>query len=213
MSMPEPQPEQPRRRRRWFQYSLRTLLLVMFLTSIGLSWFAVRLQQARRQREGVEEIKKLGGVVCYDYEAHQSGKPPGPGWLRKLLGDDFFAEVDLVQVSNDAAMEHLNGLPRLSAVVCDTRVTDVGLEQLKGLTQLRELYLEYLDVTDIGLEHLKALTQLQALYLSGTRVTDAGLDHLKALTQLRKLTVEDTRVTDQGVKKLQQNLPNCKITR
>ena len=44
---------------RWYQYSLRTLLIVMVLASFGLSWFAVKLQQARRQRAVVAELTSL----------------------------------------------------------------------------------------------------------------------------------------------------------
>ena len=52
---------------RWrFQYSLRSLFLVMFLACIGMSWIGVGVQKARRQKEAVEEIKKLGGTVFYD---------------------------------------------------------------------------------------------------------------------------------------------------
>jgi hypothetical protein len=40
--------------RRWFQYSLRSLLLPMLLASIGMSWVAVRLQRARWQKEAVQ---------------------------------------------------------------------------------------------------------------------------------------------------------------
>jgi hypothetical protein len=42
-----------RPKRRWFQYSLRTLLVFMVLASIPMSWLAVKMQQARRQREAL----------------------------------------------------------------------------------------------------------------------------------------------------------------
>ena len=51
----------------------------------------------------------------------------------------------------------------------------LGLERLKGLTQLEELCLNSTKVTDAGLEHLKGLTRLQVLQLDDTPVTDAGL--------------------------------------
>ncbi len=94
-----------------------------------------------------------------------------------------------------------------------TQVTDAGLEHLKGLTNLRRLYLSGTKVTDAGLEHLKGLTNLEHLSLSSTKVTDAGLEHLKGLTKLRALALKGTQVTNVGVKKLQQALPNCKIYR
>jgi len=36
---------------------------------------------------------------------------------------------------------------------------------------------------------------------------------LKGLTHLQVLWLANTQVTDEGVKKLQQKLPNCKISR
>jgi len=66
-------------------------------------------------------------------------------------------------------------------------------------------------VTDAGLEHLKGLTKLRYLHLDYTKVTDAGLEHLKGLTSLTELDIHNTKVTDEGVKKLRKALPNCKI--
>jgi len=50
------------------------------------------------------------------------------------------------------------------------------------------------------------------LFLRDTEVSDAGLEHLKGMTQLQFLDVLFTRVTLHGVGKLQQALPNCRIT-
>ena len=68
-------------------------------------------------------------------------------------------------------------------------------------------------VSGVGMEHLKGLTKLHALNFGRTRVNDAGLEHLKELTRLEQLYLFDTKVTAAGVAKLQQALPNCKITR
>ncbi len=108
--------------------------------------------------------------MLYDYDVNLvgTGMPLRAAWVRSLLGDEFFAnvvEVDLASI----------------------QVTDAELNHLKGLTQLRHLWLNSTQVTDIGLENLKGLTQLQTLFLQGTQVTD------------------------EGVKKLQQALPSCKI--
>jgi len=47
MELPEPKIGSPPRKRRWFQYSLRTLLVVMVLACIGLSSLAVKMQKDR----------------------------------------------------------------------------------------------------------------------------------------------------------------------
>ena len=88
---------------------------------------------------------------------------------------------------------------------------DAGLEQLKGLTNLKILHLNRTEATDAGLVHLKGMTKLKYLGLFSTKVTDSGLAHLEGLTKLEELGLYSTKVTAAAVKKLQQALPNCKI--
>jgi hypothetical protein len=149
-------------KRRWCQYSLRTLMVLVTLCAFACSWLAVKMQQARKQREAVETIQKLGGVVQYLHETGTTttrGRPPGPAWLRKILGDDFFAYV--VQV-----------------YLADTQITDDCLEHLRGMSQLTVLFLDNTNITDAGLKHLDHLTQLRYMSLKNTHVTDNGLKRL-----------------------------------
>jgi hypothetical protein len=44
-------------------------------------------------------------------------------------------------------------------------------------------------------------------------VNDYGLEHLKELTSLEVIQLGGTKVTNDGVKRLQEALPECKITR
>ena len=55
-------------------------------------------------------------------------------------------------------------------------------------------------------------TGQRILSLTGTDVTDAGLERLKGLSKLQRLKLQGTAVTEEGVKKLQESLPECKIT-
>jgi hypothetical protein len=91
-------------------------------------------------------------------------------WVGKLFGEDLSKNIAEVKFS---------GKP----------VTDAGLANLRGLTQLQELDLDSTEVTGVGLEHLWGLTQLEYLYLS------------------------DTKVTATGIAELQKALPNVQITR
>ena len=215
----------PKTRLRWYQYRLRSLLILMVLVSIGMSWFAVKMQRARRQKAAVEAIRKLKETVEYEWESRSSSKTerPGPAWLRSLLGDDFLAAVvmvDLYRSATDGDLEHLEGLAQLRELhLSDTEVTDTGLTHLKGLTQLRMLDLVFTEVTDTGLAHLEGLSQLQSLYLLGTKVTDTGLAHLKGLTQLQSLDLGSTQVGDAGLAQLKGltqlgklNLVGTKVT-
>ena len=79
---------------RWYQFSLRSLLLFVLVCSLVCGWLGVRMQRAREQKQAVEAIHKLGGWVEYDYQRDASGswikgaEPGRPTWLRRLLGAD-----------------------------------------------------------------------------------------------------------------------------
>ena len=133
--------------------------------------------------------------------------------IEKLGGNVTFDEkspdkpvisVDLsTSKVTDAGLEHLKGLSHLRQLyLYDTQVTDAGLKHLRGLSQLQKLFLANTKVTDAGLEQLKRLSQLQTLDLMNTQVTDAGLRHLKGLSQLRELFLANTKVTDAGLEHL-----------
>ena len=73
-------------------------------------------------------IEKLGGGVLLSEQS-------GPKWLRSLVGEDFLQSVESVQLDS-------------------TQVTDSGLEHLKGLSQLKSLYLST-KVTLAGVRRIK----------------------------------------------------------
>jgi hypothetical protein len=181
MASPDSSPQ----KRRWFQYSLRTLLLVMLLASIGTSWLAYR---ATRQRDAVAAILRAGGGVIYSYEYDAAGKivsdpePPAPEWLRNVLGIDYFSRVTDVHLAGDS-------------------ITDTDLEVLECLPGLRTLIVAGPGVTDAGLVHLSRLRRLEQLQLGGAGITDAGLIHLHPLRELNQLTL-DCSVTDAGMRHL-----------
>jgi len=193
--------DQPKTKRRWLQFSLRTLFIVVTVFCV---WMGITAKQARDQRLAVEAILKLGGYVVFEhggYEPQMGGSfnydisnvdPPGPEWLRKLTGDEYFFRVAMVSLKGP-------------------EVNDANLPAISRLADLKWLYLSETNVTDAGVEQLKYLTDLTVVNLSDTQVTDAGLEHLSELTNLQTLYIKNTHVTFEGVKKLRQTLPNCMI--
>ena len=57
-------------RRRWLQYSLRTLIAVMTLVALGMGYLADR---ARRQERAVARVKELGGLLAFAYQFDSKG--------------------------------------------------------------------------------------------------------------------------------------------
>ena len=213
----------PKPCRRWFQFRLRTLLVLMLLACLVIGSIVVPIQRVSRQRAAAEAIERLGGSVSWSStdSPEQSWKQT---WLRPMFGNDFFAHPEFVDIPNDAALNYLSEMPdtprlrmghwrftdaglasvsRLSQLMLldlsGTQVTDAGLANLKGLTHLQWLSLTNTRVADAGLIHVKELPQVDTLSLMNTQITDAGLKHLKGLVHLRWLSLDDTRVTDVGL--------------
>jgi hypothetical protein len=173
----------PTPRRRWLQFTLRTMLVLILIVSVPLGWFAHKLREAREHRAAVKAIQTLGGRVG-----------SWPDRLGRLPGEEVYGDLVWVNLSR-------------------TPVRDAGLVYLRGLRTLYRLNLDATKVTDAGLVHLNGLTQLEELSLDSTQITDAGLEHLRGLTQLRTVDLRNTQVTDKGVNELQKALPNVSIER
>ena len=75
------------KRRRWFQISLRTFLVVL---TIGCVWLGVTVRRATLQRKAVEWITESSGRAWYDFqidnprglpvEANSRASSPGTPW-------------------------------------------------------------------------------------------------------------------------------------
>ena len=116
------------------------------------------------------------------------------------------------QVS-DAGLESLKGFELDSLPIPADATTNLGLKNyLAAIKPAPELYLSQWKITDAGLEHLKGQADLQILNLRGTNITDAGLAHLKGLSHLETLDLTDTKVTEQGVTNFKKLLPSCNIS-
>ncbi len=208
-----------------FQYSIRSLLLLVVAVSLPCSWFAVEMKKAREQRAIVDGIRQLNGEVQYDWRIDAIGdelpnsQAPQLHGCRAVLGDDFLSNVSLVNLKTaNATAADLNQLPNLSQLrilwIHDLQVSDTVLEQLKKLDHLEELELVGSCVTDARLEQLRWLKQLRRLGLDSAPITDAGLVVLAGLPNLQSLFLNyPPNITDQGVEKLHQMLPRCQIVR
>ena len=157
--------EPPKRKRRWFQFSLRGVLIFTLIIAIPCAWIGRKIEQKQIERAAVEAIVKSGGKVLYDFQ-QVTDEPSGPKWLRSVLGEYFFSEVDEVDLNNRtgvdcAGLRSLKVLPHLQSLVLTGRVGDAELEDLNGLTRLQKLLFATTNVTDSGLIHLKDLAQLE----------------------------------------------------
>jgi hypothetical protein len=83
-----------------------------------------------------------------------------------------------------------------------SRVTDLGIEQLVGLTNLRELTLNGCGITNRSLDLLSKFSKLETLGLAATSITDEGVETiislLPSLPALNKIIINNSQVSKKG---------------
>lgn len=234
----------------WHQFRLRTLLTVMAILGVLMAMLMSAVHSAQTQKAALQRLRCRGtsAVVRYSYEKGETwgsflpNSPPGPTWLRNLIGPDLFQTVVLVDMRSvwmyhdelaaledlpsvetiwlgesevsDDDLRHLRPLRHLTGLGLEhTQIGDNGLVYLEKLTKLHMLLLDGTRVTDAGMEHLQGLTNLEEwLGLGRTRITDASIKYFKNFTKLREINLERTKVTERGVLELKAALPNLHIT-
>jgi hypothetical protein len=131
-----------------------------------------KIEQKRKERELVSAIRSLGGAANFDYQRTEYSRPSwqpsreayGAAWLRGILGDNFFSDIEFVGFS-----------PRPQSK--DEAVDDV-FEGLQRLPHLQFLYLAGNKINDDRLMTVSVLTQLQGLELHKTQVSEAAIERL-----------------------------------
>jgi hypothetical protein len=185
----EQQSAKPKRKLRWYQYSMRTLLICVTLFAIFCGWYAVQEQKADRQKAAVKTLENHGYHITYDYEHYSTvvgyDKPtPAPNWIVELVGKDFLYDVYGVgePISLPLMKFHVPAL------------TDADMAVFEQLPRLRTL-------------------KLCNKFGNPAKITDQGLASLKNLKCLESLDICDTQVTDAGIKSLKNSLSSLEVSR
>ena len=182
------------RSRKYLRMSLRTTMVLILILAVFLGW---RVNKARQQARAVAAVKSHGGWVHFDYEfvggkLTKGREPWAPRWLREILGDEFFREIEYVSLVYDDSTGKRYDNENFSS--CDDL-----LALLVRQPGIKKLFLHGTQATDTGLEHVGKMTGLDALYFwDATSITDAGAAHLAGLKNLKKLHI--SRSPDHGRK-------------
>jgi hypothetical protein len=210
---------------RFFQFRLRTLLIVVTVLSLYLGWLVHR---AKEQCATVAAIQDLGGWIYYDFQIVNDRYDPNasswaPEWLRRHLGIDFFHDVVQVNmvynedgpqrldnaITTDASAKFIARLPRVELLgLKEGQATDSALRELSNLRRLHQLYMwDAAQVTDAGIAELRHLTQLKHVHCSNAQLTDESLKTFSTMPQLEYLSLQGNLFTDRGVAYL-VDMPN-----
>ncbi len=182
--------------RRW-QFSLRALCAVLFISAILLTLVAFKRTQASREAAAASYIASLGGQVYFDYQLIDGRLAADatldiPNWLTNRLGTDFFRHVVYVDLR-------------------DTPVSNQDLERLTAFRRLRWLDLQNTAITDEGLTAISRSSRLERLGMQGVAVTDAGLQHLGDMPHLNLVLLDGTQITERGANEFRQQHPHCRV--
>jgi internalin A len=194
------QPVKPKYKLRWYQYSLRSLLIVTTLFAIICS---ITVYYIRLRGQAITELRKVGAEIrCVE---NISGKI---SFLRKcgisLFGEECFLEVRAVRLKDlkvgDEVMPFIGRLKELHEIGLErTNVSDTGLAQLRSLEKLEFLMLTETSIGDAGVKHICSLPNLWHLNLGGTRITDASIPDLAKMPKLTQLMLTAVDITDIGL--------------
>ncbi len=215
-------------KRRWFQFSLKTLLIAIFLVSVPLAAFVWRRERARQQTEVVEALRKLHVQAGYPRDDSDASK-----WRwdfgERVLSRDFFENVVAVNASqyrrvgfirtgapiplSDAHRfwESVYRLPALQyLIIFDDQVTPQNLDLLAQNRRLEALHIQTALVND---EHLREIGKLRGLkglvfgadYLESEEqasISYQGVSYLRALPKLTFLDLSATTLDDRAAESL-----------
>jgi hypothetical protein len=190
---------------RFFQFTLRELLLLVLLVAAACSWWRIHHNQRVREKEVMARFEKR------EFRPWWDGKYRGPEILEKTLGrdwlDDFHVVTQCLCSSLDEhqceeVMSCIDDLPNLERVdfgSCggnDSAVIAQWLSRMTALKALQSLDLSRSRLADSGMETISHMSELRELYISGTSITNRGVACLPSLPLLEQLYVNETNIDD-----------------
>ena len=227
-------------RRRWLRFSLRTFFIVITLLCI---WLGFKVNAAHRQHEAVEAILRVGGEVTFDYQlvsvpnspdeftTNLNASPPGPAWLRNLIGDEYFREVVEITIEDRAIAEsdfaQLAKVPYLRRIGLGS--TPIILDEHNFRPPVKASESEPWDdfhrpisngfsdnrsgngftsgvavrpIRDADLVVLQNLSQLRAVVLIDNDITGSGLASLVGLKHLREFRIFSFKLDDSAAEEI-----------
>jgi hypothetical protein len=226
--MADTAPDKPKPKHGWLQFRLKTLFILVAVCAVPCWWFKGKWDAKQAERRAVAECRQKDVWLGYDWQFYTENKqqPPGPAFLRTLVGDDFFARLVWFQcpwaeIGNTDLM-CLESLPDVETLILSgqTRLTDAGFEHIQGLSRLRCALLNHTKITGVGLGHLRRAKGLRVLNLcAAPEITNADLIQLTAFPDLEDLTLKQTTISSAGLEHLRGlshlhtlDISNTKVT-
>lgn len=202
-------------RRRFFQISIRTLLILTTAVAIALAYWTRVQQSVRDQKVAAARIVALGGKT-----KTRETRRVWP-WVHKLVGEEFFRDVVDINLNGtlatDADLELIGKLRSMKLLSVEgaaqrhcglepllphnpkhlpSQISSAGIRRLGPQPNLEIARLARTPITDEAMEMIALWPQLELLDLSQTNVTSVGVIRLGKLKRLNMLSLQQTGIDD-----------------
>jgi hypothetical protein len=107
-----PKLDPPQRKRRWFQFSLRSLMIFTMVVAVACGWVG---WQAKFVKDRKSELNRAVNMRLIGIDGADQAK--AIPWMRRLFGD---VSVNSISMPSDTTIDELN---RLRALFPESRVT------------------------------------------------------------------------------------------
>jgi hypothetical protein len=112
MQTESPKPDAPKRKRPWFQFSLRSLMIFTMVVAVACGWVG---WQAKVVRDRKSELNRAVNMRLIGIDSDDQAK--AIPWVRRLFGD---VSVNSISMPPDTTIDELK---RLRALFPESRVT------------------------------------------------------------------------------------------
>jgi hypothetical protein len=181
------------------------MLLVVTLVCI---FVGNAMYRANQQRRVLEFLRKYD--ICSIGYDRKPEKTWAPAWLRKVVGDDYFVNVESVTFNSSFnclriadAIDQLRRLPTLQSVdLKSPPFSGSGdFRELAMLTQIKRLGLtvETGDDKGVPLNYLTSMNNLTELDLSGCKISKENMQSLAKLAELKTLSLDSNDIDDERI--------------
>jgi hypothetical protein len=123
MGADPPKADLPKRKRRWFQFSLRTLLIGVTLLAVACAYLAHQARIVNDRKAMMQTLAHEGGRVLSAAESaeHMASQPePRLNWIRQLLGDEYVCGLYIPPTTPEPVAAKIKAaFPELGAIVSD----------------------------------------------------------------------------------------------
>ena len=116
----------PKTKRRWYQFRMRTLLVVVTVVTVPLGWVGWRLEQARGERAVIAWVMETGGSVSFHHGQRSWWGKSTDKWFGKRVRS---ASLQKMQVSDLSPLAELKNLEQL--YVSRTKVSEEQVQKLR----------------------------------------------------------------------------------